>query len=78
MLLCHISRFIPTRSTTDFESGHHALCCEDTENLEDPLSPGKLGYQKVLNEAISNSKESKILSYKSAAPTAREGEKYFR
>ncbi|KAK3602383.1 hypothetical protein CHS0354_026271 [Potamilus streckersoni] len=71
-------RFIPNRSTTQFELGYYKLTTEnagqpDEENL-DLMSPSKMEYQKIMSENLHGDLlNSKIISYKSKAPGAPEG-----
>lgn len=73
-------RFIPNRSTTQFELGHYKLTTgEDADNDEDgaaPLSPQKLEYQKKMSQNLNNGcdlADAKILSYTNKPPSAPEG-----
>ena len=69
-------RFIPNRTTTQFELGHYKVMQEsngEPEN-EELLSPSKLEYQKVMGENLHGDIQSKkIISYKAKAPAAPEG-----
>jgi len=79
-------RFIPCRSTTQFELGHYKLTTtggeaggEETENGEEgaaPLSPNKLEYQKKMSQNLNGGcdlADAKILSYTNKPPSAPEG-----
>jgi len=74
-------RFIPCRSTTQFELGHYKLTSggDDGENEEEgaaPLSPQKLEYQKKMSQNLNGGcdlADAKILSYTTKPPSAPEG-----
>jgi len=68
-------RFIPNRSSTQFELGHHLLsgAAEDTE-ADPSMSPSKRDYQRAMNENLNgDALSTKIISYKNKAPNAPEG-----
>ncbi|XP_052774449.1 cell division cycle protein 20 homolog [Mya arenaria] len=71
-------RFIPNRSTTQFDLGHFMInqdtnSQQQSENAE-MMSPSKLEYQKVMSENLNGDLASKkIISYKGNLPNAPEG-----
>lgn len=71
-------RFIPNRSTTQFDLGHYKIMqeCNSRANTEDVemMSPSKLEYQKVMSDNLNGDlNNKKIISYKAKVPTAPEG-----
>lgn len=69
-------RFIPNRTTTQFELGHYKVMQEANPDPEDVemMSPSKLEYQKVMGENLHGDiQNKKIISYKTKAPAAPEG-----
>ncbi|KAL4236611.1 ubiquitin-protein transferase activating protein [Mactra antiquata] len=71
-------RFIPNRSTSQFDLGHFKIMqdmnsqgsCENT----DFMSPSKIESQKVMSENLNGDlMNKKIISYKTKAPSAPEG-----
>lgn len=66
-------RFIPNRSTTDFEYASHSFVTteEDSENL----SLAQQERRRLLEESLNMSKnqDSRILSFKAKAPAAKDG-----
>lgn len=71
-------RFIPNRSTTQFDLGHYMVMHENqtsNKDEEELMSPSKLEYQKVMSENLNGGdiNGKKIISYKTKAPSAPEG-----
>jgi len=77
-------RFIPCRSTTQFELGNYKLTSAAEENAENDeeggacasLSPQKLEYQKKMSQNLNGGcdlADAKILSYAAKPPSAPEG-----
>ena len=65
-------RFIPNRSTTDMEFAQHSLV-SDTDNTSDSLSAAMYEKMKLMEENIKPGEGSRILSFKSKAPVAKDG-----
>lgn len=70
-------RFIPNRTTTQFDVGHFKLSrdaeaeCEASQEL---LSPSQVEYQRLMSENLNGDRlNHKIISYKEKAPGAPEG-----
>ena len=71
-----VDRFIPSRSGTQFELGHHFFASAQGQNEEEKetMSPSQRDYRKAMNENLNGDKmESKIISYKTKAPSVPEG-----
>ena len=67
-------RFIPNRSTTQFDLGHHLLTGPLVREDEELLSPSQREFRKAMNDNLNGERlESKIISYKAKAPNAPEG-----
>ncbi|XP_042214085.1 cell division cycle protein 20 homolog isoform X2 [Homarus americanus] len=73
-------RFIPNRSTTDLERSHHLLVSSmeasgGEKSEADELSLQQKEYQEKMSENLNDGQpqESRILSFKSKAPQAKEG-----
>lgn len=72
-------RFIPSRSSTQFDLGHHLLAQASAAKAsnsadEEMMSPSQREYRKAMNENLNGEKmESKIISYKNRPPSAPEG-----
>lgn len=73
-------RFIPCRSTTQFELGYHKLTNGDDDNDENQDNPAnrdfqKLEYQKAMSQNLNGGdlNDAKILSYATKPPAAPEG-----
>lgn len=68
-------RFIPNRTSTKFELGHHLLSGTNEDGEADPtMSPSKRDYQRAMNENLNGEAlNSKIIAYKNKAPNAPEG-----
>ncbi|XP_077981663.1 cell division cycle protein 20 homolog [Glandiceps talaboti] len=67
-------RFIPSRSTTNFDVGHFKVMNEKKDDENCVLSPTKLEQQKALAENLNGHLlDSRILSYTSKPPQAPEG-----
>jgi len=65
-------RFIPNRSTTDMEFAQHSLLNTDDDNT-DTMTAADLERKKKMEENLNPGADSRILSFKTKAPTAREG-----
>ena len=63
-------RFIPNRSTTDMEYAQHSLV---SDNDTDSLSAAMHEKMKMMEENLKPGDNSKILSFKSKAPVAKDG-----
>jgi len=69
-------RFIPNRSTTQFELGHYHVTSQSNVNDSDEemMSPSKKEFQTAMSENLNGDlMSSKIISYKNKAPSAPEG-----
>ncbi|XP_070563787.1 cell division cycle protein 20 homolog [Ptychodera flava] len=67
-------RFIPSRSTSNFDVGHFKVMNEKKDADDEVLSPTKLEQQKAMAGNLNGGiLDSKILSYKSKPPQAPEG-----
>ncbi|KAK6172157.1 hypothetical protein SNE40_015883 [Patella caerulea] len=69
-------RFIPNRSTTNFEMGHYALTRKKESADANEEEEDSDVYQQLLNSALTNGVDphkAKILSYKGKAPPQAEG-----
>ena len=69
-------RFIPNRSTTQFELGHYHVTSQSNANDSDEemMSPSKKEFQAAMSENLNGDlMSSKIISYKNKAPSAPEG-----
>jgi len=69
-------RFIPNRSTTDYEASHHKMLRDKlSDEPTEMLSPSKREYQRVMSENLGSQgiTNSRILSYQSKPPSAPEG-----
>ncbi|ROT67193.1 cell division cycle protein 20 homolog [Penaeus vannamei] len=74
-------RFIPNRSTTDTERSHHLLVTSmeasggDKSREEDEVSLQQKEYQEKMTENLNDgvAPETRVLSFKSKAPQAKEG-----
>lgn len=69
-------RFIPNRSTTQFELGHYHVTSQSNGNDSDEemMSPSKKEFQSAMSENLNGDlMNSKIISYKNKAPSAPEG-----
>jgi len=67
-------RFIPNRSTTDMEFAQHSLINTDDDNT-DSMTAADIERKKKMEENLNPGQQAdgRILSFKSKAPTAREG-----
>ncbi|XP_041357187.1 cell division cycle protein 20 homolog [Gigantopelta aegis] len=66
-------RFIPNRSSTQFEMGHYKLGVESDDD-DQLLSPSQQEFQRVMNGNLNGDiLDSKIIAYKAKAPSAPEG-----
>jgi len=63
-------RFIPNRSTTDMEFAQHSLV---TDEDTDSLTVSDLEKRKMMEENLNPGDHSRILSFKTKAPAAKEG-----
>lgn len=71
-------RFIPNRSTTQFELGQYLVTQENSGPIvsegAEMMSPSKLEYQKVMSENLNGDlANKKIISYKAKVPNATDG-----
>jgi len=68
-------RFIPNRSTTDFEHSMHSMLATSGDGLDESLTAGEVERKRLLEENLNlnNTGDTRILSFKSKAPAAREG-----
>ncbi|XP_052256231.1 cell division cycle protein 20 homolog isoform X2 [Dreissena polymorpha] len=71
-------RFIPNRSTTQFELGQYLMTQENSGPIvsegAEMMSPSKLEYQKVMSENLNGDlANKKIISYKAKVPNGPEG-----
>jgi len=64
-------RFIPNRSTTDMEFAQHSLVTDNDDT--DTLSATDLEKRKMMEENLNLGDHSRILSFKTKAPAAKEG-----
>ena len=65
-------RFIPNRSTTDIEYAQHSLVSDNTDSV-DNLSAAMYDKMKMMEENLKPGDNSRILSFKSKAPVAKDG-----
>ena len=65
-------RFIPNRSTTDMEFAQHSLA-NDTDNTDNTMSAAEYEKRKMMEENLNPGDHSRILSFKSKAPAAKDG-----
>ncbi|XP_076048627.1 cell division cycle 20 protein fzy isoform X2 [Oratosquilla oratoria] len=70
-------RFIPNRSTTDLERSHHLLTSNEStfDNGDEEISFQQKEYKEKMSENLNDGQppESRVLSFKSKAPQAKEG-----
>lgn len=67
-------RFIPNRSTTQFDVNHFKLVSQVDKEPVEMMSPSQAEYQRVMSENLNGDRLShRIMSYKDKAPTAPEG-----
>jgi len=68
-------RFIPNRSTTDFEYASHSFVAAGSEEDTENLSLAQQERRRLLEESLnmSRNQDSRILSFKSKAPASRDG-----
>ncbi|CAH1775934.1 unnamed protein product [Owenia fusiformis] len=68
-------RFIPNRSSTQFDLSHYKVMNTDTENAQDEtMSPSKRDFQKGMSDNLhGDALNAKIMSYQTKAPPAPEG-----
>lgn len=73
-------RFIPNRTTTQFDVSHFKLMQEAKGENEpqEMMSPSQVEYQRVMSENLNGDRLShRIISYKEKAPSAPEGMRPF-
>jgi len=68
-------RFIPNRSTTDMEYAQHSLITSTDDDNTDNMTAQDIERKKKMEENLNPGQptDARILSFKSKAPTAREG-----
>lgn len=68
-------RFIPNRSSTNFEANHFKFVSNDRENegKDEAGSPGKAEFKKSMAENLGNDLNARIMVYNNKAPTPGEG-----
>ena len=67
-------RFIPNRSTTDMEFAQHSLANDTNNTLTDSVvSAAEYEKRKIMEENLNPRDDSRILSFKSKAPAAKDG-----
>ena len=64
-------RFIPNRSTTDMEYAQHSVITDNEDT--DSMSASDLEKRKMMEENLNPGDHSRILSFKTKAPAAKEG-----
>lgn len=71
-------RFIPSRSSSQYDLGHFKIMTSSTEDPE-LLSPSQKEFQKVMSENLNGTDVAagKVLSYQAKAPSAPAGNAFF-
>ena len=70
-------RFIPNRSSMNFEANHFKIVSNDRENedQDEATSPAKAEFRKSMAHNLGSDLNARIMSYKHNAPTPGEGKK---
>ena len=67
-------RFIPSRSSMNFDASYFKVVSKDDANVENERSPSKAEFRKSMTENLcGNELNAKILTYANKAPAPREG-----
>jgi len=66
-------RFIPNRSTTDMEYAQHSLVNDSDTNTDPMISAAEYEKRKMMEENLNPGDHSRILSFKTKAPAAKDG-----